>query len=154
MPFSWGKPPRPEELDAAAAVEQVLRRMRNDRTEARFQVRAAMAAAERLEAQAEGAAPDTHWSQVVGEHRRRVELLHQDLIRLEEKVREAETWAKALAARASSARARLSLGGFLEELETGDAVEAFHRLQSAVQELEGDVAGLKEVEKLLGDGLA
>lgn len=152
MPLWLRRRTRLEDLDPTTAVEKVLRRMRNDRTEARFQVRAAEADANRLRAQTEGSPTEQRWSQDIDEHLGRVQKLRQDLARLEEMVSEAETWAKALAARASNARARLSLGGYLDDLERGDSVDVFQRLQRAVEELDWDIAGMSEVERLLENG--
>ncbi len=140
---------RRQDLDPAAAVEQVVRRLRNDCTEARFQVSATEADLRRLEEQAAAAPAGGEWSAEIVTYGEQVSDLRRDLGRLERKTEEAETYAGSLSARASSIRARLSLTEFLAELETGDAVELFDRLRGAVRQLEFEAKGLLEVEDLL-----
>jgi len=149
MPFWSRKRPEDVDLDAATAVERVLRRMRNDCTEARFQVFAAKADLRRLEEQSGRASESAEWSRQLAAHRRQVAGLCEELERLEEKVEDAETYAGSLATRASSARARLSITEVLVELETGDAVDVFERLRSTVQALEREADGMREVKELL-----
>jgi len=138
-----------EDLDPATAVEEVVQRLRNDCTEARFQVLSAEADLRRLEEQTAGPPTTDEWSQQLARHRRQVADLRRDLEQLERKVEEAEAYAKSLAARASSIRARLSLAEFLSDLETGDAVVVFDRLQAALSQLEFEAQGFDEVEGLL-----
>ena len=138
-----------EDLDPATAVEQVVQRLRNDCTEARFQVMVAEADLRRLEEQTASPLSADEWSQQLARHRRQVTDLRRDLERLERKVEEAEAYATSLAARASSIRARLSLSEFLSDLETGDAVVLFDRLQASLSQLEFEARGLDEVEDLL-----
>ena len=149
MPLWSRKRSSDEGLDPAAAVARVVERMRNDCTEARFQVLAAEADLRRLMDQTAKGAGRSEWSEQLSKHRQQVAHLRRDLGRLEGKVAEAEAQAHALAARASSSRARLSLSGFLTELETGDAVEVFDRLRDAVRDLEHEVDGFEAVEDLL-----
>lgn len=138
-----------EELDAAKAVERVLLRMKNDCTEARFQVLAAEADLRRLEEETEEGSVGDEWTGKLSAHRHQVSDLRKDLSRLEAKVSEAETYAGSLAARVSSARARLSLNDFLTDLEEGDSVEVFDRLRSLVRQREEEVSGMQEVEGIL-----
>lgn len=149
MAFLFGRDSRKGELSPKDAVEKLLTRMRNDCTEARFQVLAAEADLRGLEAQVEGLPSEEKWSKELLTHRKRVFDLRAALGHLEKKTKEAEVYAGALVAIESSLRARLSLDWFLAELESGEAVEVFERLKEAVQLLEFESQGLGEVRDLL-----
>jgi len=137
------------DLGLAAAVEKVVQRLRNDCTEARFQVLAAEVDLRRLEEQSDGAPTGGEWSRELAIYRQQVSELRRDLGRLERKTKEAETQGDSLATRASRIRARLSLTRFLADLETGDAAEVFDRIKGAVRQLEFEAKGFEDVEDLL-----
>ncbi len=140
---------RHQDLDPAAAVEKVVKRLRNDCTEARFQVLAAEAYLRRLDEQMDGGPAGGEWSREIAIYRQQVSDLRRDLGRLEKKTEEAEALGASLATRASRIRARLSLTHFLADLDTGDASEVFDRLKGAVRQLEFEARGFEEVENLL-----
>ena len=137
-----------EDIDPATALGRVLEQLRQDRTEARFQVLAAEADLRHLEEETARSPSSDDWPEQVAAHRQRINSLRQALDRLEAKVGEAERQADSLAARARSARARVTVAQLMTDLGKGDAADIFDRIQRAVWDLESEAEAAEEIQAL------
>jgi len=147
MAWRFWRRSAPEQIAPAAAVERVVQRLRNDSTEARFEVLATEGDLRRSEQAAADSPTDGSDQQLVA-LRERVTALRDSLSRLEAKVAEAAALARSLVARASSARSRLVLTQLMADAERGDAAQVFDELQQAARQIESEAEAAEEVENL------